>query len=140
MNQVILSGRCGKDAEVRKFDNGSIANVTLATTKKGYTTKDGKKIEDKTEWHNLVFRGAIVNVVEQYVKKGTNILVTGELSYREYESNGIKRTIAEINVRDMELLGGKSESSPQKAAKPAPMFEQVPITHEPTQSEDDLPF
>ena len=115
MNVVLLKGNVGHDPKVTTFDNGGkIAQFSLATTERGHTTKDGREIESRTTWHNCVVRGGLVGVCEQFVKKGSPILVRGRYESRTYKDNsGVDRVIYEVNVADMELCGGsKHETAP----------------------------
>ena len=60
MQKFIAIGNVGKDPEIKEFDNGGkIANFSLATTERGFTTRDGKVIEDKTTWHNISVSGGL---------------------------------------------------------------------------------
>lgn len=116
MNKVFLIGNVGKDPEVRTFDDGGkVANVTIATTERGYKLQNGTEVPDHTDWHNLVVKGGLAKVVEQYVHKGDKVCVVGKLMYREYEDKtGAKRYITEVYVNDMELLtpkGGNASKS-----------------------------
>ena len=120
MNKVILKGNCGRDPEITNFENGGkVAQFSLATTERGYKTRDGKDIPDHTTWHNIVVkRSGLAGVCEQYVKKGTPLLIVGKIQTREYTDNsGTKRYVTEINVEELELLGG---NKPQGAPAPAP--------------------
>lgn len=120
MNKVILKGNCGRDPEITNFENGGkVAQFSLATTERGYKTRDGKDIPDHTDWHNIVVkRSGLAGVCEQYVKKGTPLLIVGKIQTREYNDNsGTKRYVTEIVVEEMELLGG---NKPQGAPAPAP--------------------
>lgn len=110
MNIAILKGNCGKDPRITNFDNGGkVAQFSLATTKRGYKTSDGKEIPEKTTWHNIVVKKTgLAGVCEQYVKKGTPLLITGEIETREYQDNsGQTRYVTEIVVDELELLGGQ---------------------------------
>ena len=70
VNKVILMGNVGKDPDVKTFDNGGVvAQFPLATTKRGFKTKDGKEVPERTEWHNIVLSNGLAKVAEQYVKK-----------------------------------------------------------------------
>lgn len=123
MNQVNLKGNAGQDPRITDFEGGGkVAQFSLATTTKGYTTKDGKKVEDTTQWHNIVVnRKGLAGVVEKFVKKGTPVLVTGELRYRDYtDKDGINRTAAEIYVSELELCGGGNGGKKEDAPAPAP--------------------
>lgn len=111
MNSVQLVGRVGQDPQI--FGEGSkrVARVSLATTERGFVKKDGTKVEDRTEWHNLVFFGSITQVIEKYVKKGELISVRGSIHYDKYEDKDkVVRYTTDIRCTDLELLGSKKES------------------------------
>lgn len=105
INKVILLGNLGKEPEVKTFDNGGkIAMFTIATTKKGYTTKNGTTIPDKTEWHNVKVFNGLADVCEKYLHKGSKVYVEGEINYREYtDSTGAKKVVTEILVENLEM-------------------------------------
>lgn len=151
MNKVILKGNCGKDPEIVKFDNGGmVAQFSLATTERGFKTRDGRDIPDRTDWHNIVVKkSGLAGVCEQYVKKGTPLLIVGKIQTREYTDNsGVKRYITEINVDELELLGGNRSNSAAPAPEPEPEpahAQEQPVYAAPPVSEsadpnDDLPF
>lgn len=116
MNKVFLKGNVGKAPTITDFPNGGkVAQFTLATTERGFTTRDGKEIPDVTDWHNIVVKqSGLAGVCEQYVKKGTPLLIVGKVRARSYQDNaGQTRYITEIIVEEMELLGGKkAEQAP----------------------------
>lgn len=132
INKVTLLGNVGKDPEVKTFSNGgTVAQFTMATTKKGYKTKDGKEIPDRTEWHNLVLQNGLAKVAEQYIKKGDKLYIEGELRTRSYDdNNGIKHYITEVYVSEMEMLTPKKDGHKQSSAPTPP----------PPAPDDDLPF
>lgn len=115
-NRVTLIGFLGKDPEVKTFDNGGkICNVTMATDD-SYKNKDGEKVS-QTDWHNLVFRGGLVDVVEKYLKKGSKVAVSGKIKYRTYEKEGTTHYITEIQCDEMMMLS-KSDA-PAQQSQPA---------------------
>ena len=111
MNTFCFTGNLGKDCEVRQAGNSTVCNFSVAV-KAGYGSREstvwvrcglwGKKAEGK---------------LPDYLRKGTQVAITGELSLHEYEANGEKRTSLEVNVSTLDLIGGKAE--PAKA-EPAP--------------------
>lgn len=119
MNKCILKGNVGEAPRITKFeDGGKVAQFSLATTERGFTTKDGKEVESRTTWHSVVVRkSGLAGVVEQFVQKGTPLLVIGRYESRKYtDKNGAEHTIYEVNVEDMELCGGmKREGAPAPA-------------------------
>ena len=105
LNKVILIGNVGKDPDVKYFDNGNcVANLTLATNERGYTTSNGTQVPERTDWHNIVVRRDNVPFVERYVHRGSQVLVEGKLRYREYEKEGVRRFVAEIVADRIEFF------------------------------------
>lgn len=135
VNKVILLGHTGKAPDFKEFDNGGcVATFSLATTKRGYTTKDGRQIPERTEWHNIVLQNGLAKVANQYVKKGDKLYIEGELRTRSYDdAQGVKRYITEIVATDMEMLTPKTTGAGTQAPQTAP---PAPAP-EPS---DDLPF
>ena len=144
MNRVILKGNVGQDPKITNFDNGGkVAQFTLATTERGFKTQDGREIPDETTWHNIVVRRTgLAGVCEQFVKKGTPLLIEGKIATRTYQDNaGQTRYVTEIIVDEMELLGGqKREQAPAPAPEYRPTY-QAPVngSYQPMDATDDLP-
>lgn len=103
-NKVQLIGRLGQDPEIVTFPNGGkIAKFSMATDD-SYKDKDGKKVE-RTYWHNIVVRGGLVKVVEEYVTKGKEIAVEGKLTNRTWEDkDGNKRYFTEVICNELLLM------------------------------------
>lgn len=143
LNKVILIGNVGRDPEVRYIsDNVPVASFTLATTKRGYKTNDGKEVPEKTEWHNIVVWRGLAKIAEQYVKKGTQLYIEGELQTRSWEKDGVKHYTTEIIANDLQLLGRRAEGAAPSAA-PAPTAAPAAKNEDPFASEggdDGLPF
>lgn len=132
MNIVILKGNCGQDPRITTFeDGGKVAQFSLATTERGFKTADGRDIPEQTDWHNIVVKKkGLAGVCEQYVKKGTPLLIQGRIKYRKFTGNdGVEKSICEVVVDEMELLGQKREGAP--APEPEPKR---------AKSSDDLPW
>ncbi|MBU3011565.1 single-stranded DNA-binding protein [Polaribacter vadi] len=104
-NKVQLIGRLGQDPEIITFQDGNkIAKFSLATDD-SYKDKSGNKVE-RSYWHNLVVKGGLVKVVENYVTKGKEIAIEGKLTNRSYETKqGEKRYITEVLVNELLMLG-----------------------------------
>ena len=108
INKVILLGYTGKDPEVKDVAGTKVANLSLATTEKGYTLQNGIQVPDRTEWHSLIFWKGLAEVVEKYVRKGSQIYIEGKIKTRQYEDRtGSKRYVTEIFVDKLELLGSR---------------------------------
>ena len=99
LNKVLLIGRLGADPEIKQMVNGkSVARLSLATSQSWKDKNSGEK-KEKTEWHRIVvFNEGLVNVVQQYVKKGANVYVEGQLSTRKWkdEASGQDKFSTEI--------------------------------------------
>jgi single-strand DNA-binding protein len=107
-NSVQLIGRLGKDPEVKVFSKNKRATFSLATTD-SYKNQNGESVQD-TQWHNVVIWGALAEVAEKYLKKGQEIALEGKLVHRNYETDkGEKRSITEIAVNDLLMLGSKNQ-------------------------------
>lgn len=105
MNKVQLIGNVGNDPDVKEFDGKKVATFSIATTEKGYTAQNGTVIPDRTDWHNIVVWGGLVKVIENFVKKGSQLYVEGKLRTRTWEKEGQKHYSTEIHVDQLELLG-----------------------------------
>ena len=142
INNVILMGRCGKDAEVRALQGGAkVAQFSLATGGK-YTTKEGKEIDD-TAWHNIVAWRNLAELAEKYIRKGSKVLVVGKITYRKYTGNdGVERQVTEIIADKIELCDGRSESQPTQPAQSAPkvQYKTTPIVDDLPEDDTQLPF
>lgn len=136
MNKCILKGNVGQDPRITTFkDGGKVAQFTLATTERGFKTKDGRDIPEETQWHNIVVkRTGLAGVCEQYVKKGSPLLIEGKIQTRSYQDNaGQTRYVTEIIVEEMELLGGqKREQAPAPTPDYTPGGDYEPMS-------DDMP-
>lgn len=147
VNKVILIGNVGQDPKVTYYDGGNcVAQLSLATTEKGYTLQNGTQIPDRTEWHNLIFRNRLGEIVEKYVHKGDKLYVEGKIRTRSYDDQaGIKRYVTEIFVDNMEMLSPRSTpvqdaSSTGQASSPVQQPAPPQSTTAQENSTDDLPF
>ena len=99
LNKVILIGRLGADPEIKQMTNGkNVARISLATSDTWKDKNTGEK-KEKTEWHRIViFNEGLVNVVQQYLKKGAQIYIEGQLKTRKWkdEQSGQDRYSTEI--------------------------------------------
>lgn len=149
INKAFLLGHVGKDPEIRSTNGGSlVASFSLATADR---QKDGQgNWQDKTEWHNLVAFNRTAEIVRDYVKKGSQLLIEGKIQTRSWDDRetGQKKYRTEIFVFDLTLLGGRSDqhngngngysssSTSYATAGRAPQEEYV----EQGITDDDIPF
>lgn len=115
LNQASIIGFVGDEPRINTSQNGgTIASLSIATTEKGYTKQDGTKIEDRTEWHNVVLFGKLADVVKNYVHKGASLFIQGKMRTRAYDDkNGVKRYITEIVADTMQMLDRKTDNGSQ---------------------------
>ncbi len=108
VNKVILVGNLGRDPEVRTFPSGDrVANVTIATTDK-WKDKQTNEPREATEWHRVVFNGRLAEIVEQYLRKGSQVYVEGSLRTRKWtDKDGIERYSTDIRADEMKMLGSR---------------------------------
>ena len=99
LNKVLLIGRLGADPEIKQMVNGKkVARLSLATSNTWKDKATGEK-KEKTEWHRVViFNEGLVNVVQQYVKKGSQVYIEGQLTTRKWkdEKSGVDRYSTEV--------------------------------------------
>lgn len=110
INKAILIGHLGRDPELKTFDGGGkICNFSIATTET-YTNKNtGEKISN-TEWHNIVAKNKLAELCDKYLHKGSKVYVEGRIKTREYELDGSKRYITQIEVSDITFLGSANNT------------------------------
>ncbi|MCQ6434789.1 single-stranded DNA-binding protein [Vibrio parahaemolyticus] len=166
VNKVILVGHLGQDPEIRYMPNGgAVANISIATSEKWRDKATGEQRE-KTEWHRVVLFGKIAEVVGEYLRKGSEVYIEGQLQTRKWQdANGQDRYTTEVVVQPykgtMQMLGGKrqegwgqpqqpnngqpSQQRPQQSPTPQQQGgwgqPQPPQYNEPPMDfDDDIPF
>ncbi len=130
----MLIGNVGKEPEVRYYEpDQAVAQVSLATSERGYTLQNGTQVPDRTDWHNLVFYRQLAKIVERYVHKGDKLYVEGRIRYRMYDTQkGERRYVTEILVDNMEMLSPKPQTTDSDmASEPAP---------QPQANDNQMPF
>ena len=117
VNKVILIGRLGADPEIKQMVNGkSVARLSIATGQSWKDKSTGER-KEKTEWHRVViFNEGLVNVVQQYLKKGANVYIEGALTTRKWkdESSGQDKYSTEVVLQgynsSLTMLDGKNKN------------------------------
>lgn len=113
VNKVILVGNLGQDPEIRYMPNGgAVANLTLATSESWRDKQTGEP-KEITEWHRVVIFGKLAEVAGEYLKKGSQVYIEGQLKTRKWQDQqGADRYSTEVNVGingTMQMLGGKKQ-------------------------------
>lgn len=112
VNKVILVGNVGMDPEVRTLETGAkVARVRLATTERLFD-RQSNSTKEHTEWHTVTLWRGLADVVDRFVRKGSQIYIEGRLRTREWtDKDNNKRYTTEILADEMKLLGRRSDSA-----------------------------
>ncbi|MEO6902038.1 MAG: single-stranded DNA-binding protein [Bacteroidia bacterium] len=110
-NKVQLIGNLGMDPEIKTLDGDKkLAKMSLATNE-SYKNAKGEKVTE-TQWHNLIAWGKTADIIEKYLKKGSEVAIEGKLINRTYtDKEGIKKYITEIQVNELLLMGDKNKEN-----------------------------
>jgi single-strand DNA-binding protein len=148
LNKVLLIGRLGADPEIKQMVNGkSVARLSIATSNTWKDKNTGEK-KEKTEWHRIViFNEGLVNVVQQYVKKGAQVYIEGQLTTRKWkdEKSGVDKYSTEIVLQgfnsSFKILSSKNNQVENLQNAPSeksslPNDENIPSND----LDDEIPF
>lgn len=121
VNKVILIGNVGIDPEVRTLESGvKVARVRLATTERLFD-RQTNETKEHTEWHTITLWRGLADVVDRYVRKGSQIYVEGRLRTREWmDKDNNKRYTTEIMADTMNLLGRRGDAAGAEGALGVP--------------------
>ena len=144
LNKVLLIGRLGADPEIKQMVNGkSVARLSLATSQTWKDKNTGEK-KEKTEWHRIVvFNEGLVNVVQQYLKKGSQVYVEGQLTTRKWRDEKTQQDKYSTQIviqgfnSSLTMLGGRSNNE-NKEIENKPLSED--ISSQPNDLDDEIPF
>jgi len=138
LNRCTFIGNVGKDPEVKSTNSGEqVANFSLACTEK-WTSKSGEK-KEATEWVNVVVWGKLCTVIQNYVKKGSKLYISGKLKTRSWEDqSGQKKYMTEVVLErfggELIMLDSKGSSTPAQAgfdggkvSAPADLDDEIPF-------------
>ena len=109
INKVILVGNLGSDPELRYTGSGTaVCNFSLATSE-SYKDRDGNQVEN-TEWHRVVAWARLAEICGEYLKKGRQVYIEGQLQTRQWEDkDGNTKYTTEVKAREMQMLGGRDD-------------------------------
>ena len=145
LNKVLLIGRLGADPEIKQMVNGkNVARISVATSQSWKDKSTGEK-KEKTEWHRVVvFNEGLVNVVQQYLKKGSQVYIEGQLTTRKWkdEQTGTDKYSTEIVIQgynsSLTMLGSSSQNNQISQEKVKKNDENSNITQ--NDLDDEIPF
>ncbi|HEY9540569.1 MAG TPA: single-stranded DNA-binding protein [Luteimonas sp.] len=152
INKAILVGNLGNDPETKYTQGGmAITKISLATTSVR-KDRDGNS-QENTQWHRVTFFGKLGEIAGEYLRKGSQVYVEGEIRYDKYTGqDGVEKYFTEIVANEMQMLGGRGEgggggertsrprqdSAPQRQAQSPQRQSAPPATDD--FSDDDIPF
>lgn len=169
INKVILVGNLGNDPEIRYLPSGgAVANITLATSETWRDKNTGEQRE-KTEWHRVALFGKLAEVAGEYLRKGSQVYIEGQLQTRKWQDqSGQDRYSTEVVVQGfngvMQMLGGRAQggnqaqsggnqgnwgqpqqpaqqqSAPRAPQQQAPQQQAPQYNEPPMDFDDDIPF
>ena len=137
-NKVQLVGHVGQTPEIKTFgDSGKLARFSIATNE-NYKDQNGQW-QTNTTWHNLIAWRNVAERIEQFVQKGSHLMIEGKIVNRDYtDKDNVKRYVTEIDVRNFLILDKKNDQAPntnaqQKQSNTADFYKA-------SVEDDDLPF
>lgn len=151
VNKVILVGNLGQDPEVRYLPNGgAVANITLATSESWRDKATGEQ-KEQTEWHRVVLFGKLAEVAGEYLRKGSQVYIEGQLRTRKWtDQSGVEKYTTEVLVNVggvMQMLGGKQGGNEQGSSprnnsqqRNQPAQQQSHHSEPPMDFDGDIPF
>jgi single-strand DNA-binding protein len=147
VNKVIIVGNLGRDPETRYLPSGeAVTNISVATTETWKDKASGEK-KEATEWHRISFFGKLAEIAGEYLKKGSQVYVEGQLRTRKYQDKetGKDRYATEIRADRMQMLGARAGAGEPRGDSAAPKGgDAKPAAKKPAgkfdDMEDDIPF
>ena len=162
INKVILVGNLGQDPEVRYLPNGgAVTNISVATSETWKDKQTGEQ-KDRTEWHRVVIFGKLAEIAGEYLRKGSQVYIEGQLQTRKWQDqSGQERYTTEIVVNiggTLQILGSRNtnfddaatqnwgqsannQSSAPAGRQPAAAPQQpIPSNEPPMDFDDEIPF
>ena len=129
INKAILVGNLGNDPETRYTQGGmAVTKISLATTSR---RKVGDDWKDETQWHRVTFFGKLGEIAAEYLRKGSQVYVEGEIRYDKFTGqDGVEKFFTEIVANEMQMLGGRGEGGGsgggERQGRPAPAQRREP--------------
>ena len=148
LNKVLLIGRLGADPEIKQMVNGkNVARLSVATSQSWKDKSTGEK-KEKTEWHRVViFNEGLVNVVQQYLKKGANVYIEGQITTRKWkdEASGQDKYSTEVVLQgynsSLTVLDGKNkETNSNLVSENKSSLPNDNVSQENSDLDDEIPF
>ena len=146
INKVILVGNLGQDPEVKYMPNGNaVCNITVATSE-SWKDKNSGEMQERTEWHRVVFFRRLAEIAGEYLKKGSQVYLEGRLQTRKWQDQqGQDRYTTEIVADNMQMLGGGNRSGGSAEfgggqSKGGSQSAPAPVSMDNGYTDEDIPF
>ncbi|MBF8292736.1 MAG: single-stranded DNA-binding protein [Steroidobacteraceae bacterium] len=149
VNKVILLGNVGQDPQSRAMPSGkAVVNLRIATSKQWRDKQSGEN-KESTEWHTVVMFDRLAEIAAEYLRKGSQVYIEGELRTRKWQDKeGHDRYSTEIVANEMQMLGGRSAGAggtgagrdrpaPERSEESSPRAEPAGVAEN---FDDDIPF
>ena len=133
INKAIIVGNLGSDPEQKTAKNGSAITTISVATSESWKNNQGE-MQEKTEWHRIVFFNRLAEIAGEYLRKGSQVYIEGRIQYRKWQAeDGSDRYSTEIMADNMQMLGSKGgQSAPQLAPQPISRPDEI--------KPEDIPF
>jgi single-strand DNA-binding protein len=129
-NKVILAGNMARDVEMRYLTSGTAAATAAIATNRRYKASDGTQ-KDETMFIDVTFWGRTAEIANQYLKKGSQVLVEGRLTLEQWTAtDGSKRSKHAIAVETLQMLGGRAYQEAKQEALPEATSHSMPAEYE----------
>jgi len=145
VNKAIILGSLGQDPDIRYTAGGAaVANISIATNEQ-WKDKESGEMQERTEWHRVVFFGRLAEIVGEYLRKGSQVYVEGRIQTRKWQDKeGQDRYTTEIVANEMQMLGSKSGGTTASFDQSPQPQQSAPATSGTKSSnddfDDDIPF
>lgn len=146
VNKVILIGHLGAAPETRYMPNGgAVANVTLATSE-SWKDKQTGQVQDRTEWHRVVFFNRLAEIAGEYLQKGAKVFIEGSLRTRKWQDkSGNDKYTTEIVANELQMLDSKGSSNANynndSSSQKEPARQEAPaVALSDDEFDNDIPF
>lgn len=140
LNKVMIIGHLGDTPNLATMNNGEgVCRLSVATSKKWQSQQTGETVE-RTEWHRVILYRKLAEIAGQYLRKGAQVYIEGELQTRKWtDKDGVERYTTEIIGSSLQMLGKKEEGNTQSSPQTTPQPTQQAAVDN-NHFDDDMPF
>ncbi|CDM91099.1 single-stranded DNA-binding protein [Xenorhabdus bovienii] len=139
INKVILVGNLGQDPEIRYLPTGGTVTTLSLATSDSWRDKQTGEIREKTEWHRVVIFGKLAEIAAEYLQKGAQVYIEGQLQIRKWQDNqGQDRYSTEVVVNvngSMQMLGNRDDAKQATTQQTGRQPVQKPQLSQPAKKE-----